>query len=394
MLFSRLEHLSYIIAASLLNDLDEKGRCELNEWLNGNRLNRDFYDKLQKSYQSGEALRELSSYDSIQDWVSVKRRAARYRRRTVYRISLYTAAAIAGLSALLSVLIRPFSDKESLDTFLSSTKAQDTSLVKDNYKALLILSTGNALDLGQKLELDGGKIKNDGTILEYKPQTEQQTVTEQIATHILKVPRGAEYKVVLADGSVVHLNADSELRYPEHFGTGDRTVELIGEAYFDIKHDPEKPFIVVNGDMKITVTGTSFNLKAYAGAGRQTTLAEGRVRIENEDGCIEINPGQQAYELDGELQVRDVRIGEHLGWLNKRLIYKSASLQTIALDITRYYGKEVVFSDQTAEKIRLTANIPRYENLEQVLDIISRAIYVNISIEGGLITIQGQDNGN
>ncbi|MFR7808806.1 MAG: FecR family protein [Butyricimonas faecihominis] len=115
-------------------------------------------------------------------------------------------------------------------------------------------------------------------------RTDQQTLivesntikTRETEYYTINIPYGAEYNLVLSDGSKIYLNAGSTLRYPDQFIGDKREVFLTGEAYFEVKSDSLHPFIVHASDVAIRVLGTSFNVNAYAeGTWVKTTLVEG-----------------------------------------------------------------------------------------------------------------------
>jgi ferric-dicitrate binding protein FerR (iron transport regulator) len=101
-----------------------------------------------------------------------------------------------------------------------------------------------------------------------------------VSFNTLATPRGGQYKVVLADGSEVWLNASSSLRFPTVFTGNQREVELTGEAYFEVAKNKERPFRVKVGDIQVNVLGTHFNINAYADESAvKTSLLEGSVKI-------------------------------------------------------------------------------------------------------------------
>ena len=133
----------------------------------------------------------------------------------------------------------------------------------------------------------------------------------------IRIPRGGEYKVVLPDGTVVWLNAESSLRFPTVFTGKERKVYAKGELYFDVKHDEAKPFIVeVEKDYTVRVLGTEFNIRAYGGSSRATTLVKGRVQVKGADNTVLLKPGQQAFEAPGtnDLEVLDVDVAPYVQW--------------------------------------------------------------------------------
>ena len=112
----------------------------------------------------------------------------------------------------------------------------------------------------------------------------------------LTVPKGMEFRAELADGSVVWLNAESELRYPVRFVGKERKVFVKGEVYFEVAKDRKRPFRVqVLDEMTVEVLGTHFNVSAYEeDATIETTLAEGRVKVTDGMKSMELVPNEQA----------------------------------------------------------------------------------------------------
>src|SRR5690606_36569752 len=139
-------------------------------------------------------------------------------------------------------------------------------------------------------------------------------------------PRGGTYKVTLADGTVVWLNAGSTLKYPSYFGKGDRVVELEGEAYFDVKRiqteNPTahfQPFKVVSANQAITVLGTEFNVSAYKDEDNtKTTLVDGKVRVETLRSLenITLLPGEQGKNGKNGLEKNRVDVYDYVDWKN------------------------------------------------------------------------------
>ncbi|MFR7879372.1 MAG: FecR family protein [Butyricimonas paravirosa] len=114
------------------------------------------------------------------------------------------------------------------------------------------------------------------------------------ARYIATACSGGEY-TVLADGTTVYLNAESELRFPKQFRGKNRKVYLTGEGYFDVQRNEKQPFIVEAQQVEVRVLGTSFGVRAYTKEENVlTTLIQGRVNVEADGQQVELNPGQQA----------------------------------------------------------------------------------------------------
>ena len=111
----------------------------------------------------------------------------------------------------------------------------------------------------------------------------------------IMVPRGGEYRMVLADGTRVMLNAETRLWFPEAFGDGERRVFLEGEAYFEVAADPDRLFVVEGGGVVVKVHGTVFNMKAREKQDHvDVSLLSGLVVVENHGVSRSLNPGETA----------------------------------------------------------------------------------------------------
>ena len=116
----------------------------------------------------------------------------------------------------------------------------------------------------------------------------------------LSTPRGMDYKVILADGTEVWLNAESRIEFPSNFQGNERRVSLQGEAYFKVARNEQSPFIVSTEQMEVRVLGTEFNLKSYSNEAAHVTLVKGSVEV----GDKRLTPGQDAwYDREGNIQV-------------------------------------------------------------------------------------------
>ncbi|HZE83910.1 MAG TPA: FecR domain-containing protein, partial [Puia sp.] len=177
--------------------------------------------------------------------------------------------------------------------------------------------------------------------------------SSEVLTNIVSVKRGErERQCILADGSKVWLNSGSKLTYPKSFVSGERTVELSGEAYFEVAKDASMPFHVKVREMKIEVLGTSFNVAAYnEDRVSKTSLLEGSVKITRGTETRILGPGDQAqitYPLSGSSMkvVNGIDRERILAWKNGLLQFKNDDLQTVMNEISRSYDVEVVYSDK------------------------------------------------
>lgn len=224
---------------------------------------------------------------------------------------------------------------------------------------------------------------------------------------------GEKKKITLPDGSVVLLNAKSVLTVDKNFNDKNREVNLVGEAFFDVKHNKNKPFKVHTEDFDINVLGTSFNVKIYPGeATSETVLIKGLIVMEGKGtkgSSITLRPSQKVtfYKKIEEVpskvkslkpsvvhpqiainqytKVNDSTIME-MAWTENRLEILDQSFAEIKGDLERWFNVEIVFKDREVEKYHFTATFRR-ESIEQALKAFQDAEHFKYEIKGNQITI-------
>lgn len=200
---------------------------------------------------------------------------------------------------------------------------------------------------------------------------------------------------VLPDGSKVTLNAESTISLSDQFNKSDRTVELNGEAFFDVVHDATRPFVVKTNTMDVKVLGTAFNVKAYKGdATSETSLIRGSVELslKNENRKITLSPNEKyllkkpavantpttsqpvapAEIVSGLLPVRvskkDTAIVE-VSWAENKLVFVDEPFEELAKQLSRWYGINIQITDPSLKNIQYTASF-RNEDIEDVLEAL------------------------
>lgn len=210
-------------------------------------------------------------------------------------------------------------------------------------------------------------------------------------------PRGQKSVLFLADGSKVWLNAESTLNYDKDLVTSDRRdVFLEGEAFFEVAHHADKPFVVHTCDLIIHVHGTSFNVKAYAGEGRiETTLVKGKVSIRKEGdpsshASLVLNPNQRAVFLkeDRTMKVQEVSADRTAEWREDRLVFDETPLEEVITQLERWYGVKMHVYENTDLSCTLTAKVEK-ESLAQVMDLLAASQKITYSIKANEVFIKG-----
>ncbi len=188
-------------------------------------------------------------------------------------------------------------------------------------------------------------------------------------------PPGATKKLDLPDGSYVHLNAGTVLLYPESYGSHGRMVYLSGEAYFKVKNDSTQPFIVQVKDFSVTVTGTEFDVMAYADDPLfKTTLISGQVRVRNEFYPEEVllKDGDQLVHnhLSHRLVVEQIDLYDATAWQWGELVFKGATSREILNVLERKYAVSFQYKASALSDDKYNFRFSKETSLLGVLDII------------------------
>ncbi|HEV3326587.1 MAG TPA: FecR domain-containing protein, partial [Puia sp.] len=205
----------------------------------------------------------------------------------------------------------------------------------------------------------------------------------------LTIPRGGQYKLILADGTKVWLDAASSITYPMAFVGKTRQVSITGEAYFEVAHNPEMPFEVKVEGQVIRDIGTAFNICAYTDEPTlKITLANGAVAVGGPGGTtIELRqPGQQAEYKDGQaLPVHDADLTSVLAWKNGLFYLTSADIATVMRQVGRWYDVDIQF-EKGIPAGHITGEVPRNTMLSTTLQVL-RTSGVHFTTEGKTVHV-------
>ena len=256
--------------------------------------------------------------------------------------------------------------------------------------AVLTLSTG------KQVELAGGVSAISEQGAEISTSTDNELVYKQVENRMpvnevyntITIPRGGEYKLVLADGTTVWLNSDSYIRFPVTFSGDKRQVELRGEAYFEVAKNMEKPFIVRINDYDICVTGTQFNVRDYSNESVVTTLVEGSIQLERGKQIQKLVPGQQALLVNGRWIIKEVDVTDFIGWREGAFNFKEVCLENIINELARWYDFDVYYQNAEVKNYHFTAWFRRNASIEEVIEVLEKTKKIQMRLDGKTLIVQ------
>lgn len=380
--------IARLIAKQISGKLDKEEQIRLENWRKESPENERLFDEIRNEENITANLRRRNSFNTDMGWEKVNEGIHQYRfRKRVLRICRY--AAMLAMPLVIAALVTFQIINENRN---DKTIAATEQILPGSTKATLTLDNGEIVDLiatkGERLEeSDGTLIKIDSATLNYKHGA--NAADGKIAYNKVSVPRGGEYKLVLSDGTRVHINSMSSLRYPVSFGSKTRQVELDGEAYFEVSKTGQ-PFIVNANGMDVEVLGTTFNLSAYKDEPRQTTLVSGSVRVRTGNGNSRIiKPSQQASIAPGanQIDVRTVDTAFYTSWIHGKIKFKDQRLEDIMKTLSRWYDMDIVYADKEAKNLRFGCYVNRYEEISPLLELLRNTGSVKIETKGKTIKI-------
>lgn len=324
-------------------------------------------------------------------WRNLKPDSIFNQRRLWTRIS---AAAVVLISLSVGILFY-FKENKKAGSENGQDKFVKNDISPGGNKAYLTLANGKKIALtdvatGQLAEESGMKIsKNaEGQIVYTIENTKSDAVASLTAVNTIETPRGGQYQVLLPDGTKVWLNAASKLTYPVSFLRKDRTVTLLGEAYFEVARDTSRPFRVVSSGQEIEVLGTHFNVNSYKDeTSVKTTLMEGSVRVSSGAGPeIILRPGEQSTTNGKNIKVTGVNTEDVLDWRYGNFVFNDENLESILRKVARWYDVEIVYEMEPSE-ISLLGKVSRSKNISAILNAIEQTEQAHFKIEGRRIIV-------
>lgn len=210
---------------------------------------------------------------------------------------------------------------------------------------------------------------------------DQTTGEEAITYEEFSTPSGQRAMLKLHDGTTVWLNARSTLRYPNHFASEERKVELDGEAFFDVEHNEQKPFVVSTEKLDIKVLGTKFNVFAYKGRNEfNTALLEGSVKIyehANEETALFIDPNEYV-ELKGDKLIKHPMDNtDFLLWKEGIYAFDDAPFEEIIKKFELYYDIVITVNNDKLMKYKFSGKFRQRDGVESALYTLRKVYYFN-----------------
>jgi transmembrane sensor len=346
-----------------INPIEEQ---ELLKWMNASEenlttanqflINQNLSQNLHTHWVKEELWRKITT--AVPDSIAPQRTFV----KSIHRVHLlktawfrYAAAVVLfiGLGSLL------YFRNVKKDIPASTTEVKN-DIAPGYNRAMLTLSNGEKIELNNaatEIIKDGSlSIKNNNGQLSY-------TGSNIAAINTMSTPKGGQYQLTLSDGTKVWLNAASSITYPAAFLNKMREVFITGEAYFEVKADAKRPFIVKSHRDSVVVLGTEFNINAYPDElMMKTSLVSGSVKVQGEI----LEPGQ-AY-TNGKIIATD--ISQDIAWRNSAFNFSGLDMASVFRMLSRWYNVDIIYKEGVPKR-KIGGKIGRNLSLSEVLKIFN-----------------------
>jgi ferric-dicitrate binding protein FerR (iron transport regulator) len=203
----------------------------------------------------------------------------------------------------------------------------------------------------------------------------------------IKADKGQKKEMQLVDGSAIHLNSESSITYPDHFYGNTREVTLSGEGFFEIAHDSLHAFVVNTSGIKVTVLGTTFNIKNYETDAELTiTVATGKVKVMSADSMIYLLSNEQLIisKITGEIKKEQVHADKYSLWCKGMLFFDHTPITEAVETLERWYNIDICFNSD--DKLLISGEHDN-KSLQAVLEAICFTTGLKIKNESNCITL-------
>ena len=375
--------ISKLIYKSVSQTINPNEKKVLEDWLS-KKSNAKLYSKIIQK----EAIRQkaLLYKDSNKDVVfeRIRQKIQQNQQPKLIRLKFYKIAKYAAVFIVLlglGYVYKTQISNQNIKQPILDIQEEVITLQRENGEIEIINlnATKTVVNKNGKTiaEQQGDKITYKGDL-----------ATEDLVYNTINIPYGKKIQIELSDGTIVHLNAGSSLKYPIRFLKGlERKVFITGEAYFVVTEDKEHPFVVNTKQINVSVLGTEFNLSSYEeDADINTVLVNGKVKITNATNANTdahyLAPGQLGAwsKNQNDFVVKNVDTEIYTGWIKGKLIFNNIPFKMIRQKLERQYNVVIINRNEALDKNPFKATFD-IESIEDILETFN----LNFGIEYQII---------
>ncbi len=359
--------------------------------------NERYFEQFKEFWHIGHDLQpgEERTQEALNGYLKYIRQRRKKEKRRKRFYSTISYAAIALLLVGLYISIRGYYSNMDYSNISLADLKYNTDSIKVHLSDGRVINPLNK-SFGTIADSDVSEIRRDSSnsrLISYVPKkankVSKRGESEPVQYNSVTIPPGERFVIMLSDGTVVHLNSNSYIRYPVNFGSDSRNVTLSGRAYFDVSKS-DVPFIVTTKEMEVEVLGTSFDVES-TGTGKSSSviLVEGSVKVSANGQTKIINPNEKftLNSMFNEFTVSNIDSRTMTLWKDGILVLKELSFDQMIESLCSWYGVEIVDHSTVPDSDRFNGRFDR-EDIRAAMKTISLSAKVGYKIKDGKLLIE------
>jgi len=378
------QHIDQLMLEKLTGSISGEDDHALQQLMAADPALKDAFSCLQQQLNEPAAKQYLDQLDESQLWEERKHLFKKNNTRNMQVLYWAAAGILLLLGSALYFLFPREQPQQPVAAVKSAAPANSVILQMANGQTIVLSDTTQS----SLLNIGSAQMRVSSKSLQY----EAAGTDAPTAMNLLQVPAGKDYKLTLPDSTEIWLNAMSEIRFPVSFNGRTREVFVSGEAYFSVRKDINRPFIVHTGQFSVNVLGTAFNINTYSSNSPRLSLSSGKVSLKSKTGnqSVQLSPGYEAIynpQQGNGFRVDEFNARNTLAWMEGKYYFRNTSLKEIAVVIRRLFDVKVQFTAPGAENITVSGVLTKKEGLPEFMDNLSKTTDIKYQLTGSVLQI-------
>ncbi len=337
---------------------DEERRLE--EWRKADDSHDDTYRQLMESSDLEHRYRQYAAVDEKRAWHEFRDRHFAGRKFRTERIAAAASVALI-VCAACAIYFRNTAKAPSPQMQATEYRQMELSNREGKQQAVLYMPDRSKVSM-----------KSEGKVCDVQSH-ELEDGDYQLATG-----QGNEFWVTLEDGTIVHLNYNTKLKFPAHFASDSRTVYLEGEAYFKVSKENGRPFMVVTNDAVVKEYGTEFSVSTNKRGCTEVALVEGKISVLKGNKEYPIDVGEVAEITQTRINIAQTDLTPNISWNNGEFVFRNCNLEKLMEVLEQWYGLTVKIESDDLRYMKFSGNIDKYGKVDHLLHAIGKITGLDI----------------
>lgn len=337
---------------------DEERRLE--EWRKADDSHDDTYLQLMESNDLEHRYRQYAAVDEKRAWHEFRDRHFAGRKFRTERIAAAASVALI-VCAACAIYFRNTAKAPSPQMQATEYRQMELSNREGKQQAVLYMPDRSKVSM-----------KSEGKVCDVQSH-ELEDGDYQLATG-----QGNEFWVTLEDGTIVHLNYNTKLKFPAHFASDSRTVYLEGEAYFKVSKENGRPFMVVTNDAVVKEYGTEFSVSTNKRGCTEVALVEGKISVLKGNKEYPIDVGEVAEITQTRINIAQTDLTPNISWNNGEFVFRNCNLEKLMEVLEQWYGLTVKIESDDLRYMKFSGNIDKYGKVDHLLHAIGKITGLDI----------------